>query len=473
MILVPNHQQLLNGSKLLVLLIVVLNLFSACEFLRIQPARKPYDPTKDRTVRSVDDFNDDSKTTDIAEKEDLTNEGELDTVAIKPSIDNPLDSLLEDTLAIFSIDTFFTNEDFFKQDIGYKKTDFTFAILLPFKGADFYNASEQDTILKKSKIAVELYEGIIIGVEQLTGLGMNIDAYVFDTENSEATTEAIIGQLYNYSIDLIVGPVYNKNLRIIADYAKRNNIYQLSPLSPSKNITEKNPYFIQVNPTIDSHSSKMATYINNNFLDANIVTISRNTEREMNLASIYEAINGATKIEVNADIELGNYMDANRSNVVIIPSFNELFVNETLRRLNILSQKYNITVFGMPDWIDNMETIDYNYLENLNYHFTDDFYVVEDNEYHTAFYNAYIERFKTKPTKNAYKGFDMMIYFGRMLAEGVELSAHFENPAEKGIYNDFFLQPSYFKNNLDTFDFFENRFVHLLKIKDYKVQKVE
>lgn len=472
MISVPNHRQLLNGSKFLILLIVVLNVFSACEFLRIQPARKPYDPTKDREVRSVDDINDEKKTNEGNEEKEEPGKNEIDTVAVKPT-DFPLDSLLEDTLAIMPIDTFFTNEDFTKTDKGIEKTDFTFAILLPFKSNDFYNSSEQDTILKKTKIALELYEGMIIGMEQLTGFGMNIDAYVFDTENSETTTEGIINQLYNYQVDLVVGPVYNKNLRLVAEYSKMNNIYQLSPLSPSNNITEKNPYFIQVNPTIDSHSSKMATYINNNFIDANKLTISRNTEREMNLASIYEAINGATKVIVNADIELETYMDAVRNNVVVIPSFNELFVNETLRRLNILSQKYNITVFGMPDWIDKMNTIDYDYLENLNYHFTADFYVVEDNEYHTAFYNAYVERFKTEPNKNAYKGFDMMIYFGRMLSEGTEISAHFESPAEKGIYNDFYLQPSYFKNNLDTFDFFENKFVHLLKMQDYKVQKVE
>jgi len=468
MILVPNHQRLLNGSKRLIMLIVILNVFSACEFLRIQPARKPYDPTKDREVRTVEDIEDENAF------EQKTKDNEVDTLALKPIIiDNPLDSLLIDTLAGMPIDTVFTNEDFFKTDIGLEKTNFTFAILLPFKSNDFYNISEQDTILEKTKTAVELYEGMIIGMEQLTGLGINIDAYVFDTENSEATTESIINQLYSYSIDLIVGPVYNKNLRSVAEYAKMNNIYQLSPLSPSNNITEKNPYFVQINPTIRSHSSKMANYINNNFFDANVVSIVRNKQQEMNLASIFEAINGATKVTVDADIDLETYMDANRNNVVIVPSFNELFVNETLRRLNILSQKYNITVFGMPNWLDKMETIDYDYLENLNYHYTDDFYVIEDNEYHSAFYNAYLERFKTKPSRNAYKGFDMMIYFGRMLSEGTELSAHFENPEEKGIYNDFYLQPSYFKNNVDTFDFFENKFVHLLKMQDYKVQKVE
>jgi len=470
---VPNHRQLLNGSKLLILLIVVLNVFSACEFLRIQPARKPYDPTKDRDIRSVDDIEEKEKAEDELNTEEDENSEELDTVAVKPAIDNPLDSLLEDTLAIIPIDTFFTDEDFAKTDKGFEKTDFTFAILLPFKSNDFYNASEQDTILQQSKTAIELYEGMIIGMEQLTGLGINIDAHPFDTENSEATTENIVSQLYNYSLDLIVGPVYNKNLRLVAEYAKTNNIYLLSPLSPSNSITEENPYFIQVNPTIDSHSSKMATYINNNFLGANIISIVRNKDQEMNLAGIFEAINGATKVVVNADIELETYLDTERSNVVVVPSFNELFVNETLRRLNILSQTYNITVFGMPNWLDKMETIDYDYLENLNYHFTGDFYVSEENEYHSAFYDAYVERFKTKPTKNAYKGFDMIIYFGRMLAEGTELSAHFENPAEKGIYNDFYLQPSYFKNQLDTFDFFENKFVHLLKLQDYKIQKVE
>lgn len=481
MTLVPNHLPLLSGSKFVIAIILISIIFSGCEFLRIQPARKPYDPTKDRTVRTYEDIVKDRK--DKSSEIKITEEPEktgkeleiIDTVAIDLNVeqtDSIIDSLQMNMIDTLVIDTIFDNSDFMKTEVGISKDNYTFALLLPFKSNEFYNSSEQDTILESSKRAVELYEGMIIGLEQLTGIGMNIDAYVFDTENSEATTNTIITQLYSYPVDLIVGPVYNKNLRLVSEYAKNNNIYQLSPLSPTNTITEQNPYFIQAKPSIATHCNKMANYILQNFVGANALTISRNTEKEVGLASIFEGIAAATKVVVDADIELETYLDAGRSNVIIVPSFNELFVNETLRRLNILSQKYNITVFGMPTWLD-WETMDFDYLQNLKAHFTSDFHIDENSDLHQAFFEAYTNRFKAKPTINAYKGFDMMVYFGRMLSQGTELAAHFDLPQHKGIYTDFFIRPGHSKDSFENYDYFENKAIHVLKLEDYKLFKLE
>jgi len=337
MTLVPNRQPLLSGSKLSILILVVAaTIFSGCEFLRIKPARKPYDPTSNRDVRSYEDIVKDRKNKTIEKPEEITAPEEMveeiiDTIAISPEMQ---DSLLIDSLEMMMndsliIDTIFDNSDFIKQDLGYTKDNFTFALLLPFKSLDFYNSSDQDTLLERTKNAVELYEGMIIGLEQLTGIGMNIDAYVFDTENSEATTNTIITQLYSYPVDLIIGPIYNKNLRLVSEYAKLNNIYQISPLSPTNTITEQNPYFIQANPSITTHANKMANYILQNFVGANVLSISRNTNKEINLANIFESVVGSEKVIVNADIELETYLDAGRTNVIVVPSFNEVFVYET------------------------------------------------------------------------------------------------------------------------------------------------
>lgn len=478
MTLVPNHRPLLSGSKVIIIVTVILaTVFSGCEFLRIQPARKPYDPTGDRNVRSYEDIvKDRNKTnnepTEIEAVEPI--EEVIDTVAVSPEM---LDSLLIDSLAMMMydtlvIDTIFDNSDFMKQDVGISKDNYTFALLLPFKSNDFYNSSDQDTLLPRSKTAVELYEGMIIGLEQLTGIGMNIDAYVFDTENSEGTTNSIISQLYSYPVDLIVGPVYNKNLRLVSEFAKLNNIYQVSPLSPTNTITEQNPYFIQANPSIATHANKMANYILQNFVGAKTITISRNRDKELNIANIFESVVGAEKVIVDADIELETYLDASRTNVIVVPSFNELFVNETLRRLNILSQTYKITIFGMPNWLE-WENIDFDYLQNMNAHFTDDFYIDESSDLHQAFLGAYTNRFKAKPTKNAYKGFDMMVHFGRLLSQGTELAAHFDTPMYNGIYNDFLIRPGYSKDSFDNYDYFENKAIHVLKLEDYKLFKLE
>jgi len=130
------------------------------------------------------------------------------------------------------------------------------------------------------------------------------------------------------------------------------------------------------------------------------------------------------------------------------------------------------TKLGMPNWLE-WDNMDFDYLQNMNAHFTADFYIDENSDLHQAFFEAYKNRFKAKPTVNAYKGFDMMVYFGRLLSQGTELAAHFDIPMYKGIYNDFLIRPGYSKDSYDNYDFFENKAIHVLKLEDYKLFKLE
>jgi len=351
------------------------------------------------------------------------------------------------------------------------------AVLLPFKANSYINASSPDSIELKTLRAIEYFEGIIIALDQLGKIGANFNVYVYDTENSESVTRSLTGQLDSFGPDLIIGPIYNKPLRIIADYAKDRGVPMVNPLSPSKNITKDNRFFIYSNPPIESHVTGIYNFLNETNPYANVKVLCRSTSKEMDLANVFTTLANSTgmnasTISVSGEVKLDNYLSAVSENIFVVTSFNEVFVNETLRRLNILAQQYQITVYGMPNWL-KFETLNLEYLENLNYHFSSDFYVDEFNDTHSGFLSYYRARFQTNPTEYAYKGFDAMLYFGRQLVqEGTEFRHKMEYSEINGIYNNFNFRSGSADQFTGVHDFYENNHVHILKMTDYTLIKV-
>jgi len=499
MTLVLNLLQQLNGNKIMNIILVLCILFSSCgNFSNKTKTNYPppvitkkseveYDVTKSSDIKKYYE-----KTKKVADVEVVKKEIEEDKKAkLKEKADTYNDDILvmnlpakletktmETETAVFNPDTSALNY-FEIIDPGVTKMQYNIAILMPFKASDYVNASRNDSLLKKTKMALELYEGVLLGIEHLKEMGSNVNVYVYDTENSESTTQNIVSQLYGHQLDMIIGPVYNKNLRIVAQYAKNNGIPLVSPLSPSTTITKDNAYYFIVNSGIRSHTYRMLDFISGNFPGHNVLTLSRGNNKEIMLSDAMETyafsnpnIQMYQKVFVNYETELEDYIDSLSNTVVIVPSFNELFVNETLRRLNILAQTRNITVFGMPNWVE-MESVDLDYLEKLNFHYTSDFWVNQRSPIHSKFENLYKSRYKTKPSEYAYKGYDLMLFFGKMLDQyGTGISYNISNPNHKGIYNDFMFRRSGSNVGYLGFDFFENKYVHILKFKNFNVYKV-
>ena len=94
-------------------------------------------------------------------------------------------------------------------------------MLLPFYSSkndsllSFLSESEQEKedIHKDSYMALQYLEGLIIAIDSLSKTGININLFVYDTENDSTKVQQIIKARKLKDIDLIIGPVFTKNLR--------------------------------------------------------------------------------------------------------------------------------------------------------------------------------------------------------------------------------------------------------------------
>jgi ABC-type branched-subunit amino acid transport system substrate-binding protein len=130
-----------------------------------------------------------------------------------------------------------------------------------------------------------------------------------------------------------------------------------------------------------------------------------------------------------------------------------------------LKEKNDIVLFGLQTWT-NYDNLDLEYLNNLSLHVPANNYIDFSDPVSKRFIETYRERYKAEPENYAYQGFDITYYFLTALQEKGEA----------------FLQslPQNKKSCLETnFSFaqfpsdsgFENRFVYILKYKDYKLVK--
>ena len=99
-----------------------------------------------------------------------------------------------------------------------KKDTLNIAVLLPFYSTkndsllSFLSESEQskEDIHKDSYMALNYLEGLMIATDSLTKAGMNINLYIYDTENDTAKVQAIVESGKMKNMDLIFGPVFTK-----------------------------------------------------------------------------------------------------------------------------------------------------------------------------------------------------------------------------------------------------------------------
>ena len=102
--------------------------------------------------------------------------------------------------------------------VGIKKESYNVAILLPFMTNNFDELSS--SINQKSKLAINLYGGMQLAFDELSGEGIKLNVSVHDTQASESTTKSLLDNEKVSEADLIIGPISKNNLKMVSDYAK-------------------------------------------------------------------------------------------------------------------------------------------------------------------------------------------------------------------------------------------------------------
>ncbi len=380
-----------------------------------------------------------------------------------------------------------------------KKSTYNVAIVLPFMTNTFGGKE----IPAQSVRAVEFYEGVEIAFDSLRKEGVNLKVSVFDSNKDSTGITAVIEKMNGAEWDLIIGPAHTEVLTQLAVFAKENEVPLVSPFNNKPEICEDNHYYIQVNPSYEvvaEHIVALMTKAKATNLGIRrykylIIGTSEDSLKMEQIQKSYSNLKNSDaeilpKLITNEGVHVGmimKHLDRGALNIIVIANDkNEQFIYSCLREISTMYDKtektrgYQLLVVGEPSW-KYLERINFEYYDNLRLHIPDYYFIDKEADKNKIFEEEFRKRYGIAPREFAYMGFDLMLYFGRLLKKyGTEFPDHFEKEKSVGRHTMFnFLPVTKEDKMLDgeniseprRIERFENNYLNIIKFEEYEFKQ--
>jgi LysM repeat protein/ABC-type branched-subunit amino acid transport system substrate-binding protein len=351
--------------------------------------------------------------------------------------------------------------------VSIKKDVYNIALMMPMQLWNVANIEPDDIVLnppkaefpQKPQAAVEFYEGALMAIDSMRKAGMKVEVWVYDVDDLDSgKTAGILAKPEFAKMDLIIGPFSAAPFDEIADFANAHNIGIVSPVSQANRVLFKNPMAVKTLPSVGTQMEQLAQHISRERKDDNVILVTSGLLKEQKANSSFRnemdrlrVSEGKDSIKVNQGFSgIEGKLFKDKMNVLVIPSTSQAFVTDLVRNLYGLAEKYQITVYGMPGWMD-YDNLDYEYLEALHFHFAAPYYI----DYNMPVTRNFVKRYRSiyggDPTSFSFAGYDVTLFFLQQLygtgtgfvpgvtekkSEGIQQSFSFvRSDAESGYEN--------------------------------------
>ncbi|MGI2298549.1 hypothetical protein ACRRVB_01960 [Candidatus Cardinium hertigii] len=378
-----------------------------------------------------------------------------------------------------------------KQVKSKHKAAYDVAVLLPLF------VDELDYEACTDQFVIDLYQGIQLAIERLAQDGIVINLFTFDTKKNVEVTKALLAQEAMAYMDLIIGPLYPDTIPLVAAFAKKNKINFVNPISDNSTVTHGNPFAFLFQPDLETCAQRAAALTLSDIYGKATVQPCIGVFYGMKQKDILQATLYKHRIEQQlgksidlfvqlSDKSIKNFLKENTTqekekNIedteqtqldlaklthIYVPSQDELVVSTVISLCLKLGIKPQI--IGHEQWIKN-EILNIYQLQRLPILFLSPNYIDYSRATLSIFRKNFFEKNGTKPNEKSYIGYEMMLFFGRMLGK---YGTYFQKKWENMYYSGLIFQGvSYGKHHtnqhIPVLRFEKDKFIpfHPLKIK--------
>jgi hypothetical protein len=320
------------------------------------------------------------------------------------------------------------------------------ALILPFHLDRINPRTADLTSIRKADLAIDFYQGFKLALDSLSVDGSNYKLQVFDSQESELQIVNLARARSVLSNDLIVGPIFPESIKTFGEFAELKSKLQVSPLAASDPAQFNNTRLVSLTNNIDQHGWKIADFINRNYRPANVNLLLINTQSndDEKFADPVKSFltelsnNGFVINERPNSIGLEDHLSKSKVNLVIIASTSRDFVLPTIDRLYKVSREgTKIEVFGHPNWA-KVQFLNAEKMQWLNTRITSSYFINYKAANVRKFISRYMVEYGIEPTEYAFKGFDTGYYFGKLLSRyGERYAQHITDYDFVGMHNKF------------------------------------
>lgn len=334
-------------------------------------------------------------------------------------------------------------------------TEAKISLLIPFKLDQINLKTATKAQLERADMAIDFYQGVLLGLDSAAATGLNFKVDVFDTKDENSRLAEILKKEALKNSNLIIGPVFPEGVKYITNFAIANDLSVVSPLSAAKPSDFGNPKLISIVNNIDQHGIKIADYIADHYQSSNSIVVlinPRKTADEQFAAPIrtrFKTKHTSFLVqEFTSAYAFETRMIKDKKYAVIICSADAPFVMPSIEKLSKLKKLptggYNISLFGHPSWAKQNYNV--NQLQELNTILSTSYRVDYKQAAVISFVKKYRAKYNFEPSEFSFKGFDIGYYFAKLLAKhGAAYIDYLTKEKYQGLHNsfDFTYDPKY------------------------------
>jgi len=309
------------------------------------------------------------------------------------------------------------------------KDSYNVGVLFPFMISGILNEKNRNS----NQWVLDLYQGIKLGQKQLQRNGISIDLYAYDTNRDSIRTAQILAEEELKGIDLIIGPLYPSPSQLAFGYTLNQQINMVNPLSSNSQITSGNPFSFLYRPCYETQALKAAEFSAAKFKDKHALIIYGSKPKDSIMAYSYQKALESVSIESIVLDEISTQESKEVSELIteqiekaitdakedtyshiLVASSEEIIVANVVNTIHNLNA--DISIIGHEDWLE-FRYLDYEQLERLDVYLIAPAFIDYERDNLEAFRDKYVSATNSLPNKYAYMGYDLMVFFGKMLSQ--------------------------------------------------------
>jgi hypothetical protein len=317
----------------------------------------------------------------------------------------------------------------------------------------------------------DFLNGAAIALDSLSSSNLKLKVKFIDSKSPSMSVKKLIDKGQLDKSDLIIGYVKEPEYGELAAFALKNKIPFVSANYPNDGGVRSNPYVAIIQSTLRMHCKAIHSYLIQNHGYEKILMVRPTGTQEDKVATYIREANQpdgepilkieSLRIDSNYDA-LIRKLDSTRTNIIFAASLDEDFAGNIVAAVYPLLMKYRIRLIGMPNW-EGFDFIRKGRYPQLGFYYTSSYF--RDKQESPAIFleNKYKERFKGLPSEAAYKGFEMILYFAKLINEHPGNPFGHSDETEPSVFSGYNLKPVYNQKFKTVPDYYENEHIYLLK----------
>ncbi len=378
----------------------------------------------------------------------------------------------------------FTMNSYAQDNLMPAKKTYKVAVLAPlYLDSVFENGSlkNKKSLPRLIMPGVDFVQGAMIAFDTIALNGKKLEARIYDSKSQKTPVSTLIKNRQLDGIDLIIASVKEPEYTQLASFAAINNVPLVSATYPNDGGIKRNPNLLIVNPTLQTHVDGIFSYLLQRHGTDNIYLIKqKNDNRIENYFKAANSSEGKSLLKIktiNLDSSISPYalrllLDTSKQVVIIGASLDETFSTKLADAIYPIQKNTPVMYIGMPNWDGFRPFFKKHAYPSFPIYYTTSHLDNGKNAFSSYLIAQYFQKYRTKPTDLAYKGFETAYYFTQILLNYPQDFIEHIKEDKFSTFHKFNFRPV-FSNKTDSIpDYYENKHLFVMKILDGEISSL-